>query len=242
MIRIRNLRHAYPVPGAPPATVLSIPELTLEQGKLAAVSGPSGSGKTTLLLLIGGMVRPSEGEIWVGDLPVHGLPTGAADRFRAACVGFVFQNFNLVRSLTVEENLLLASAFGPRRPRREVRAWINDLLDRVQMTQYRNRFPRQLSMGQQQRVAVARALVNRPRLILADEPTAHLDAHAAQSVVRLLMEAASETGATLLCASHDPTVLAQFEPENVVTLGAPRCAGRAAQATLRSAAGEEERP
>src|SRR5690606_38526827 len=112
----------------------------------------------------------------------------------------------------------------------------------VQMTQYRNRFPRQLSMGQQQRVAVARALVNRPRLILADEPTAHLDAHAAQSVVRLLMEAASETGATLLCASHDPTVLAQFEPENVVTLGAPRCAGRAAQATLRSAAGEEERP
>lgn len=251
MIRIKNLKHDYPLPSGPPKTVLSIPELTIEEGALAALAGPSGSGKTTLLLLIGGLIKPTGGEIWLGDAPVHRLAAERADRFRAAHVGFIFQSFNLVQSLTVEENLFLASRFAPRRPRRDVQAWIEGLLARVGMAGHRHRFPRQLSMGEQQRVAVARARVNRPRVILADEPTAHLDAPTAHEVVSLLLEAADETGATLLCASHDPAVLARFQPENTVVMERPAdVEGRVAPTARRpvtpavrlpDATGKEER-
>lgn len=240
MIRIENLVHAYPLPGEAPVAVLSLPELHLERGELAALAGPSGCGKSTLLHLIGGLMRPTKGEIWLNDVAVHRLSGRELDRFRAANVGYVFQNFNLLQSLTVEENLLLPSVFGARRPRRAVRTWIDELLWRVGMAEHRGRFPRQLSIGQQQRVAVARALVNRPAVILADEPTANLDAPTAQSVIRLLLETARASGATLLCASHDPAVLSQFAPERVVALGPSLGSqGPSPRAALRSVSEKE---
>ena len=187
--------------------VLRIPSIRLEAGQQVALRGASGLGKTTLLHIIAGILEPDSGFVSVGGSQVTGLPESARDRLRAERMGYVFQTFNLLQGLSALENVKLGLAFGRGADAKAAMA----ALDRVGLAGRAHHLPRQLSTGQQQRVAVARALANRPCLILADEPTGNLDSLRSREVVRLLRASASELGAALMVASHDPEVLGNFE-------------------------------
>ncbi|NEC63944.1 ABC transporter ATP-binding protein [Streptomyces sp. SID9727] len=180
--------------------------LDVPAGQTLAVTGPSGCGKSTLLQLLGGLDRPTEGEVWLGGERVDGLSERALARLRRRRLGFVFQAYHLVDELTAAENVelpaLLAGA-SPRTARRRAAA----LLDRVGLAGRARHLPAQLSGGQRQRVAVARALVNEPMVVLADEPTGNLDTAATQEVLRLFGELRA-AGQTLIVVTHDERVAA----------------------------------
>ena len=184
-------------------------DLDIGEGELVALMGPSGCGKSTLLHLLGGLDRPTAGSIALGETRVEGLSEADWAVLRRREIGFVFQFFNLVQTLTVAENvdlpaLLVGTSRKKARRRRE------ELLDRLGVSVRADALPSRLSGGQQQRVALARALVNRPRLLLADEPTGNLDSESAREVVALLRELANE-GQTVLLATHDPRVAASAD-------------------------------
>ena len=185
--------------------VVSVPSWRAEAGEQWLLAGPSGSGKSTILHLLAGLTRPSAGRVVVADTDLATLRAGALDRWRGRTVGFVPQRLHLVAALDVRDNLRLAQSFA------EVAhddARIRALLEALQIGDLERRYPRELSHGQAQRVAVARAVVNRPQLLLADEPTASLDdAHAAMAL-ELLRTQAIGVGATLVVASHDARVRA----------------------------------
>ncbi|WP_201302977.1 MULTISPECIES: ATP-binding cassette domain-containing protein [unclassified Bosea (in: a-proteobacteria)] len=193
-----------------PFRVLDIPEFVVPPGALIGLRGPSGSGKTSLLHLAAGFFQPDAGSIGWGDVVVSALPGAARDRWRRETVGFVFQDFHLVPELDVLANITLPASFSGWRQTGEQVSRATALAGRMGLTDLR-RGAAVLSRGEQQRVAIARALFNAPALILADEPTASLDpAHAAE-VGSLLVEVANESGATLLCASHDPALLTRMQ-------------------------------
>jgi putative ABC transport system ATP-binding protein len=173
--------------------------LELEQGEFVRLSGPSGSGKTTLLNLIAGLDRPDQGEIVVAGVDIARLSVSRASKYRAEQVGMVFQAYNLIPQLTAMENVLLPMiALGRANDGRA-----RELLDLVGLADRSDHNPSQLSGGEQQRVAVARALANDPALVLADEPTGNLDDLSAQSVMGLLTSAVRERGRTLLLVTHE---------------------------------------
>jgi putative ABC transport system ATP-binding protein len=172
-----------------------------------ALRGGSGSGKTTLLNLVAGVLGADRGRILVQGEEITAYPEARRDRVRAEHVGYVFQTFNLLQGLTALENVLLPTMLVGAPDRARAAA----LLDRVGLSDRLDYRPRQLSVGQQQRVAVARALANRPSLVLADEPTGNLDDHHAGEALRLLREVCRENGAALLLVTHDTRVLEQFE-------------------------------
>ena len=206
-LSIRDLVKGYPAPNGARVEVLRIPQFELGAGRQVALRGESGLGKTTLLHIIAGILVPDSGLVAVGGAPVTGLSESGRDRLRAERLGYVFQTFNLLQGLTALENVSLGLAFG-----RGARAGAAmAALDRVGLADRAHYLPRQLSTGQQQRVAVARALANRPCLILADEPTGNLDTVRGGKVIDLLRSSAAELGAALLVASHDPEVLGAFE-------------------------------
>ncbi|HWK53496.1 MAG TPA: ABC transporter ATP-binding protein [Hyphomicrobiales bacterium] len=187
------------------------------QGEKVFIAGASGSGKSTFLNLLAGILRPQRGRIVIGGTAVHELGARALDRFRARHVGLVFQAFNLIPFLDVETNIRLASHFneGRRVAGKEIAALLHKL--RLDPALARRRAS-ELSVGQQQRVAVARALVNRPQLLVADEPTSALDADSQQAFMELLMSMSGEYGATVLFVSHDQRLSARFD--RVVELAA----------------------
>lgn len=174
-------------------------DLTIQEKGMVAIVGPSGSGKSTLLHLIGAMDRPTRGEVKIAGHIVGDLPAPALTRFRRQTAGFVFQGFNLVPNLTALENVALPMEFNgvPRAARRE-RA--TTLLERFGLGSRLKHFPRELSGGEMQRVAVARALANEPRLVLADEPTGNLDASSGQMIYQLLRDIAGER--TVVVVTH----------------------------------------
>ena len=186
--------------------VIDVPEFQLEQKAHVALSGESGLGKTTLLHLISGILRPDSGTVRLDGTELSSLSEAARDRLRARTVGYIFQTFNLLPALTCLENVLLAMSFGPGADRSHAEA----LLRRVGLGERLHYRPRQLSTGQQQRVAVARALANRPKLVLADEPTGNLDAVNSREALRLIRETCAEHEAALLLVSHEREVLGQF--------------------------------
>jgi putative ABC transport system permease protein len=179
--------------------------LTIQQGEFIALVGPSGSGKSTLLNLLGGLDRPSGGELWLNDLPLHEASTADRTRHRKEQVGFVFQSFNLLPRLTALENvavpLMLA---GLPTDEREARA--RSMLERVGLEKRLDHYPAEMSGGEQQRTAVARALVHRPDLVLADEPTGNLDSATGESIMKLLRDLNREQGITLIVVTHDQEV------------------------------------
>ena len=179
----------------------------MDQGQQLALSGASGSGKTTLLNLIAGILQPDEGQVELDGQSMSGADESNRDRLRAKLLGYIFQTFNLLQGYTCVENVLLGMSFGgsPDRARAEA------LLDRVGLSRRLDYYPRQLSTGQQQRVAVARALANQPKLVLADEPTGNLDPENGAEALGLIRETCMENGAALLLVSHDKDVLGQFE-------------------------------
>jgi putative ABC transport system ATP-binding protein len=185
-------------------------DLDIRPNCFTVISGPSGSGKTTLLNLIGCIDLPNRGEVIVAGEAVQKLGDDALSDFRARHIGFIFQNFNLLPVLTVEENveypLLLARVPAAERKRR-----VADLLDAVGIADKARNFPGQLSGGQRQRVAIARALAPAPKLVLADEPTANLDSHTGAAIISLMRDMQREHHVSFVFSSHDPKVLAEAD-------------------------------
>jgi ABC-type lipoprotein export system ATPase subunit len=208
LLAVHELKMGYDQPGAGGAhLVVDVREFLLEPGAQMALRGESGSGKTTFLHLIAGILTPDAGRIELAGREVTALGEAARDRLRAETIGYIFQTFNLLQGHTVLENVELGMAFGCGVDRLRAEA----LLRRVGLGDRLHHHPRQLSTGQQQRVAVARALANRPQLVLADEPTGNLDARNGRESLALIREVCREYGAALLLVSHDEAVLAQFE-------------------------------
>jgi putative ABC transport system ATP-binding protein len=182
-------------------------ELTITRGEFVALVGPSGSGKSTVLNLIGGLDRPTSGEVWINGVELSDSDERTRTRYRREQVGFVFQTFNLLPRLTAEENVALPLMFSGV-PHKERLARARKLLERVGLGHRLTHRPTELSGGEQQRVAIARALVGEPALILADEPTGNLDTAIGQEIMTLLRELNEERGVTLLVVTHDPEVAA----------------------------------
>jgi len=206
-LEIAGLEKSYTTPDGERLTVVRVPEFVLDAGAQIALQGSSGSGKTTFLHLIAGILAPDNGRIRIAGEEITGLSEAERDRARARHIGYVFQTFNLLQGYTALENVTLAMRFGAGVDR----AKAESLLERVGLKDRMDYRPRQLSVGQQQRVAVARALANGPQLVLADEPTGNLDrAHAFESM-ELIREVCRENEAALLLVSHDAEILALFD-------------------------------
>ena len=212
--------------GALRVDVLDLPRLEVETGARIGLAGPSGCGKSTLLNLCAGLLQPSGGQLRVNGVDIAALAPRERDRFRALHIGYVFQGFNLIPALSAIENVMLAMGFAGRFPKHEFRSRARALLERVGLRERLDHRPAALSHGEMQRVGVARALANRPALVLADEPTASLEPGRAEAVVELLVEVTREAGATLLLASHDDRVLGRLD--RVVHMPAENRAVRAA--------------
>ncbi len=181
--------------------------LSLEAGQSLALTGESGSGKSTLLYLVGGLDVPDKGQIRIADSDIATLDDLGRAALRRRTVGLVFQQFNLIPSLNVGDNL----AFHARLSGSEDVAWTEHLTNRLGLSAFRSRFPEQLSGGQQQRVAIGRTLAARPALVLADEPTGNLDEATGDAVMELLLELVSETGAGLLMVTHSKRLAGRLD-------------------------------
>jgi ABC-type lipoprotein export system ATPase subunit len=188
-------------------TTLRFPDWKVGAGEQWLLLGESGSGKTTLLHMLGGLLKPAQGRVLVNATDLYALRARQLDQFRGRHIGIVFQQPHLIRSMTVEENLVLAQTLaGMGKDRGRVR----EVLHALDLDHKRSSYPQELSQGQAQRVGIARALVNRPRLLLADEPTSSLDNRNAGAVIRLLSELASSEGSTLVISTHDDRVKDAF--------------------------------
>ncbi len=190
------------------APVLSVRAFEVARGERVALMGASGSGKTTLLNLISGLLAADVGRIEVAGAELTGLGEAARDRFRARHVGFLFQTFHLLDGWTARENVELGAAFAGRRP---PAGRAEELLRAVGLGERLDYWPSQLSVGQQARVSLARALINKPEVLLADEPTGALDVATGAAVLRLILDTARVEGTTVVCATHDPGVAADFD-------------------------------
>jgi putative ABC transport system ATP-binding protein len=222
---IENLVKAYRQPDGGRVPVLDIERFELGRGEQVVLLGASGGGKTTLLNVIAGLRSPDAGRVLIDGTDVTALPEAARDRFRAERIGFVFQTFNLLPAFTALENVLLGMSFGGAR---SDRGRAKELLGRVGLSHRLHNRPAQLSVGERQRVAVARALVNRPSLMLADEPTASVDAAHQQTVLDLIREACREQGVSLLLVTHSAQVASQFERVEELSAFNRAAAGRLA--------------
>ncbi|MBE7462412.1 MAG: ABC transporter ATP-binding protein [Planctomycetes bacterium] len=207
VLELHDLRKSYRTPSGETQRVIDISRFEIGAGEQVALRGTSGSGKTTLLNLIAGILTPDGGTIRVGDEDLTALSEGARDRVRARRIGYIFQTFNLLQGYTALENVALGMMFGAGADADFARK----LLERVGLGERMDYRPRELSVGQQQRVAVARALANRPQLVLADEPTGNLDPRHAAEALELIRSACREQQAALLLVSHDPAVLGAFD-------------------------------
>ncbi|MEN9634663.1 MAG: hypothetical protein RL077_3067 [Verrucomicrobiota bacterium] len=208
MLAVTALLKTFLSPEGERVEIVRVAQFALAAGAQRALRGESGSGKTTFLHLIAGILAADSGRVILNGVEMTALAEAQRDRLRADQLGYIFQTFNLLQGYTVLENVLLGMSFGPRGADR---THAKAVLDRVGLSHRLNHFPRQLSTGQQQRVAVARALANRPKLVLADEPTGNLDRKHAHAALALIREVCREQGAALLLVSHDEEVLAQFE-------------------------------
>jgi putative ABC transport system ATP-binding protein len=179
--------------------------VTFERGRMTAIMGASGSGKSTLMHCMAGLDDLSSGQVWLGDTELSGLKERQRTRVRRDKMGFVFQAFNLLPTLTAKENIQLPQLLAGRRPDR---AWFDSVIDRFKLQQRLHHRPSELSGGQQQRVAVARTLVARPDVIFADEPTGNLDSHSGGEVLGLLRAAVDDLGQTVVMVTHDANAAA----------------------------------
>lgn len=207
-LELRNVTKTYREPGGGRLPVLNVNHFQLAAGEQVVLVGSSGGGKTTLLNIIAGITAADGGEVLVGGTDLVKLPEAARDRFRAERIGYVFQTFNLLPAFTALENVLLGMSFGGKRADR---ARAIKLLERVGLGHRLHHQPSQMSVGEQQRTSVARALANVPRLLLADEPTANVDAANQQTILELLRDSCREHNVALLLVTHAPEVASQFE-------------------------------
>lgn len=217
MIELRKVSKTVES-GGRPLTILHPLDLTIASGAFVAVVGPSGSGKSTLLGLVAGLDAPTEGEILIDGTDITKLGEDDLARLRGEKIGFVFQFFHLVPSLTAFENILVPMEIARRR---DPAARARGLLEEVGLSDRGHHYPSQLSGGEQQRVAIARALANDPRIVLADEPTGNLDSTTGRYIMDLLLEVRRGRGATLVLVTHDAGLASLADSRLVLRDGRP---------------------
>lgn len=208
MLQLTDVIKSFPLPDGSELPVLNIPNFHVAASEQMVLVGQSGCGKTTLLHSIAGIGRVDSGQVRIDDWEITLFSEAECDRFRAERIGYVFQTFNLLPGFTALENVLLAMRFTRTRCSKE-RA--KHLLDRVGLSQRMGHRPPMMSVGEQQRVAVARALANKPKLLLADEPTANVDTGNQQQIINLIRETCREEEVALVMVTHSPEVAGQFE-------------------------------
>ncbi|MEA4889779.1 MAG: ABC transporter ATP-binding protein [Clostridiaceae bacterium] len=215
VITIKDLNKVY---GKNDTAVHALRQVNLqvENGEFVAIIGPSGSGKSTLLHMIGGVDRPSSGQILVDEQDLLHLSEQQLSLYRRRRIGFIFQYYNLVPVLTVEENITLPLMLDGLQPDKE---WLQELIYRLGLYDRRNSLPNQLSGGQQQRTAIARALIHHPALILADEPTGNLDSRNGREIMTLLRDTVRRMNQTLVLITHDAGIAAQADRVLVIEDG-----------------------
>lgn len=209
-IQISGLQHTFTTPSGDAHRVLDIATWTLESGEQVLLRGVSGSGKTTLLNILAGLLKPTQGTVTFDERDLYALAEPLRDRLRARAIGYVFQQHYLLAHLTALENVILPLGFDGRAPKSDWRRLGMSMLDAVGLADFARYRPAKMSTGQRLRVAVARALVNSPALLLADEPTAALDAENSAHVLDLIQSLCSASGATLILSSHDPALESRF--------------------------------
>ena len=209
MIQIQDLSKTY-TRGAEKVVACDVRELTISRGEQVALVGRSGCGKSTLLNMIAGLLMPDTGSIRVHDVEVPFLSESARDRFRAEHIGMVFQTFNLLQPFSALENVMLGAVFG-KGGKQELKARATELLEKVGLGDRLSHRPVELSVGQAQRVAICRALINSPSVILADEPLGNQDKETGGEVLKLLLEMAREGQRTVVMVTHDPGSAAQLD-------------------------------
>lgn len=214
MLELKNLKKSYKEPDGGELPILDVPSWKVEAGEQVVVVGPSGCGKTTLLHIIAGILRPTSGHVLIDGWDTPLLTESERDQFRARRIGYVFQTFNLLPGFSALENVQLGMAFAGR-GRDKKRAI--DLLERVGLGGRLHHKPSQMSVGEQQRVSVARALANQPKLVLADEPTANVDVGNQQIVVDMLRETCRAENVALILVTHSPQVAEQFDRVDLLT-------------------------
>ena len=215
IVSCTDLRRVYGA-GAAEVRALDGVSVSFPAGELTAIMGPSGSGKSTLMHLLAGLDTPTSGSVTVDGREIGGLGDKALTQLRRDRIGFVFQAFNLVPTLTAEENILLPLSIAGRRPDRD---WYALVIDAVGLGDRLGHRPNELSGGQQQRVAVARALVSRPAIAFADEPTGNLDSRSGAEVLGLLKRSADDFGQTVVMVTHDPVAAAYADDVVFLTDG-----------------------
>jgi putative ABC transport system ATP-binding protein len=207
LVAAAGASHLTKVYGAGDTRVVALDDVTvvLAEGEFTAIMGPSGSGKSTLMHCLAGLDAPTSGEIYIGDVEIGGLGDRDLTRLRRDAVGFVFQSFNLVPTLTAKENITLPLDIAGRKPDA---AWLDTLIGTLGLGDRLGHKPSELSGGQQQRVACARALAGRPRIVFADEPTGNLDSRSSAEVLGFLRRAVRDMGQTVVMVTHDPVAAA----------------------------------
>ena len=207
LIELKDVARTYKLNRKNTVTAVNGVDLTVHEGEIVALTGPSGSGKSTLMHLIGGLDRPSEGEVIVDGRTISKLSEGKLAHYRNEMVGVVFQFFYLQPFLRVDRNIEVPLMFA-RTKRKTRREPIQDVVDAVSLTDRSTFYPKELSGGQMQRVAIARALVNKPKILLADEPTGNLDSKNSDAIMELLQGIRKHLGTTMIIVTHDPRVAA----------------------------------
>jgi putative ABC transport system ATP-binding protein len=206
-VRLQAVVKKY---GTGPSAVIALRgiDLTLARGSFTAIMGPSGSGKSTFLHTAAGLDTPTSGSVWIGDTDISRMRANKLAKFRRKHVGFVFQAYNLLPALTVEQNVTLPLILAGKKVESD---WLDRIIGSVGLRELRQRRPAELSGGQQQRVAIARALITRPDAVFADEPTGALDSRTGRQVLDLLAQMTSELGQTVVMVTHDPAVASRAD-------------------------------
>lgn len=211
---LENVKKSYKEPDGSTLPILDIERFEMKENEQVVLIGESGSGKSTLLNVISGITAADSGKVTIAGTEIASMPEVVRDRFRAERIGFVFQTFNLLPAFSALENVLLGMSFSRKKPNRD-RA--RELLALVGLEHRLHHHPKQMSVGEQQRVAVARALANQPKLLLADEPTANVDVANQETILHLLRDACAQNQIAMLLVTHSQEVAKQFERVETLT-------------------------
>lgn len=212
LLRVENLSKSYGK-GEAKVDALKNINLSIKKGEFIAIVGPSGSGKSTLLHLLGGVDKPTSGNVFINDINIYNLKEKDLAIFRRRNVGLIYQFYNLIPVLTVKENILLPAELDNRKIDKE---YLEDLLKTLDLKERENHLPSELSGGQQQRTSIGRALINRPSIVLADEPTGNLDSKNSKEIVELLKVSVKKYNQTLIMITHDTNIALQAD--RVITI------------------------
>ena len=212
LLRVENLSKSYGK-GEAKVDALKNINLSIKKGEFIAIVGPSGSGKSTLLHLLGGVDKPTIGNVFINDINIYDLKEKDLAIFRRRNVGLIYQFYNLIPVLTVKENILLPAELDNRKIDKE---YLKDLLKTLDLKERENHLPSELSGGQQQRTSIGRALINRPSIVLADEPTGNLDSKNSKEIVELLKVSVKKYNQTLIMITHDTNIALQAD--RVITI------------------------